>query len=94
MTTPPSAASGKAPRIGPSHSMVATSTTTETSECSWVWAPMAWARTVRLPLELTGKPERAPAPRLAAPRARNSWLLSILSRRFRANALPVRTLSL
>ncbi len=46
-----------------------------TSEYSWDRAPLASAMTVLLALELTGKPDTSDEPRLAAPMARNSWLL-------------------
>jgi hypothetical protein len=52
--------------------------TTATSECSWVRAPADSPIAVRLPLLLTGNPWNRPAPTLAAPRARNSWLASML----------------
>ena len=55
--------------------------------------PIVSPITVRLPLLLTGKPENNPAPRLAAPRARNSWRASISSRRLVAKARAVTTLS-
>ena len=48
---------------------------------------------VRLPLLLTGNPENNPAPRLAAPKARNSCRASTTSRRLAANARAVTMLS-
>ena len=79
-TTAPRAAVGKAAMTGPSQSSVATTRTSETSECSWVRAPIVSAMTVRLPLELIGKPWKRPVATLAAPSARNSWSLSMGSR--------------
>ena len=76
-TTAPSAAVGKAAMTGPSQSRVATTRTRETSECSWVRAPIVSAITVRLPLELIGKPWKRPVATLAVPSARNSWSLSM-----------------
>ena len=64
-----------------------------TSECSWVRAPIVSAITVRLPLELIGKPWKRPVATLAAPSARNSWSLSMDSRCRAAKARPVSTLS-
>ena len=52
-------------------------------ECSWVRLPIASPIAVRLPLLLTGNPENSRAPRLAAPRAKNSCRASIASRRRR-----------
>jgi hypothetical protein len=49
--------------------------------------------TVRLPLELIGKPWSSPVATFAPPRARNSWLLSMVSRFRAAKARPVSTLS-
>ena len=67
--------------------------TRETSECSWVRAPIESAMTVRLPLELIGKPCSRPVATFAPPSARNSWSLSMVSRWRPAKARPVSTLS-
>ncbi len=81
MTTAASAAVGNVPPTsGPSHSKIATTSTNDTRECSWVRAPMVSAITVRLPLELIGKPCSNPLARFAPPpSARNSCRLSIRS---------------
>ena len=50
---------------------------TVTRECSWVRLPDATPIAVRLPLLLTGNHCRIPAPTLAAPSPRNSWLASM-----------------
>ena len=60
---------------------------------SWVRAPLASAMTVRLALELTGKPPTNDEPTLAAPRARNSWLLWTRWRWRPAKTRAVRMLS-
>jgi len=62
------------------------------SEYAWVWLPADRAMAVRLPLLLTGNPCSSPAPMLAAPSARNSWLASTCSSRW-ANERAVSTSS-
>ena len=71
-TRAPRAASGKVDSAGPRNSMVSSTIMAVTREYSWVRLPTASPITVRLPLLLTGKPENKPAPKLAAPSARNS----------------------
>ena len=78
MTIAPSAGIGKSASTGRRNSNTMTTQTTATSECSWVRAPADSPIAVRLPLLLTGNPWNSPAPTFAAPRARNSWLASVL----------------
>jgi len=93
MTTPPSAAVGKAERTGPRNRRVATTHVSATSEWSWERLPIMSPSAVRLPLLLTGNPWNREEPTFTRPSANSSWPLSIFWRWRAAKARDSTTLS-